>query len=78
MYIESKTYLTFTGFLINFGVSPAYNVQIKFTFTIYGGEYIRTYDYGAIGGHDVRDLSMQFSFDLYFDSYSYSWEITWD
>jgi len=78
MYIEPKTYLTFTGFLINFGSQPAYNVQIKFTFTIHGGEFIRTYDYGAIGGHDVSRLWIQFSFDLYFDSYSYSWDITWD
>ena len=44
MYIDPKTYLTFTGFLINFGVSSAYNVRIKFTFTIHGGEFIRTYD----------------------------------
>lgn len=79
MYISPKTYLTFDGFMINFGVKAAYNVQIKFTFTIYGGEYIRTYDLTTpVWGHDIYSLWIQFSFDLEFDSYSYRWVITWD
>lgn len=78
MHIDSETILTFTGFMINFGVQPAYNVQIKFTFTIHDGEFIRTYDCGAIGGHYVRSLWIQFSFDFYFDSYSYTLDVAWD
>lgn len=79
MYISPKTYLTFDGFMINFGVKAAYNIQIKFTFTIYGGEYIKTYDLTTpVWGHDIRSLWIQFSFDLEFDSYSYTWTITWD
>lgn len=78
IHIDSKTILTFTGFMINFGVQAAYNVQMKFTFTIYGGEFIRTYDLTPMWGHDVRSLWIQFSFDLEFDSYSYKWTIIWD
>jgi hypothetical protein len=77
MYISPKTYVTFDGFMVNFGSNPAYNVRITFTFTIYGGQYVRTYDYGAMWGHRVASLWIQFSFDLQFSSYSYVWQITW-
>ena len=79
MHIDSKTILTLTGFMINFGSQAAYNVQIEFTFTIRGGDYRRTYDLTTpMWGHDIRRLWIQYSFDFYFDSYSYSWDITWD
>ena len=76
--IDSKTILTFRGFVINFGVQPAYNVQIKFTFTILDGEFIRTHNCGAIYGHDIRSFWTQFSFDFEFLSYSYTLDVTWD
>ena len=77
MWVSPNTYVTLRGFMVNFGSYPAYNVRITFNFTIYGGQYIRTYDYGFMWGHEIVDLWIQFSFNLQFSSYSYSWDITW-
>jgi hypothetical protein len=79
MHIGSETILTYTGFIVNFGIKTAYNVQIKFTFTIYGDEYIKTYDLTTpMLGREIRQLWIQFTFPFYFDSYSYKWTIIWD
>lgn len=80
MYINPNTIITFRGcFIINFGANSAYNVRITFTFTIYGGQYVRTYsDLGLVSGHSVYTLAdIQFSFNLQFSDYSYVWDITW-
>jgi len=65
------------GLLINFGSDPAYSVTITITWYISGGgSHTEPADsIGTLSGHKIYEYSKTYSFEGFYDSFS--WEITW-
>ena len=64
------------GFIVNFGTESAYNVGVKLTWNLGGGQYVyKTISIGTMWGHDIGEIDVTYYFE---GAGTWSYVIEWD